>query len=212
MSGLEHISLPDALCRTLRRRILNAEIPAGARLVETQLADEFAVSRTTVREALRTLESEGLVELAPRRHCIVTRMDEETAKDVLFARCCLEVAAAKEWANEPKVDLERQLAAGLEAMEEAAAAGDTLAAVEADTLFHGRVVAAGGRPRLEQLWHILDGQMGALMRSSLERQHADLYQLTKLHLDLANAFASRDPERIGEALTDHYLGSPAELR
>ncbi|HTW97850.1 MAG TPA: GntR family transcriptional regulator [Acidimicrobiales bacterium] len=209
MSGLEHISLPDALCATLRRRILNAEIPAGARLVETQIAEEFEVSRTTVREALRTLESEGLVELAPRRHCVVTRMDEGTARDVLFARCSLEVAAAREWAEHPPEDLEGELAGALEAMEKAAASADMLAAVEADTLFHGRLVAAGGRPRLEQLWHILDSQMGALMRSELERQHVDMHHLATLHLDLVRALSSRDAEQIAAALHEHYLGKPA---
>lgn len=209
MSPLEHVSLPDALCNALRRRILNAEIPAGARLVETQLAEEFEVSRTTVREALRTLESEGLVELAPRRHCVVTRMDEATSRDVLFARCTLEVAAAREWLSNGQVDLKAPLAEAIEAMEGAAASGDMLAAVEADTLFHGRLVAAGDRQRLAQLWHILDGQMGALMRSALERQHRDLYQLAKLHLDLSRVLASGDPARIERALVDHYLSGDA---
>jgi DNA-binding GntR family transcriptional regulator len=205
MSGLEHLSLPGAVCKTLRRRILNAEIPAGARLVETQIADEFQVSRTTVREALRTLESEGLVELAPRRYCVVTRMDQETANDVLFARCSLELAAAREWLSRSHSQLEADLAVAVDAMEQAAAAGDMLAAVEADTLFHGALVAAGGRQRLGQLWHSLDSQMGALMRASLERQHGDLYQLAKLHLDLARVLASQDPERIDKALSEHYL-------
>jgi DNA-binding GntR family transcriptional regulator len=205
VTGLEHLSLPDAVCKTMRRRILNAEIPAGARLVETQIAEEFEVSRTTVREALRTLESEGLVELAPRRHCVVTRMDQETARDVLFARCTLELAAAREWLEHRGGDLGSDLAEAVEAMEEAAAAGDMLAAVQADTLFHGRLVAAGGRQRLGQLWHSLDSQMGALMRSSLERKHSDLFQVAKLHIDLARVLASHYSERIDRALSDHYL-------
>jgi DNA-binding GntR family transcriptional regulator len=210
MSTLDHVSLPDALGRTLRRRILNAEIPAGARLVETQIAEEFEVSRTTVRQALRTLASEGLVELAPRRHCIVTRMDEQTARDVLLARCSLEVAAAREWAGHAPEELDGELAEALEKMEKAAASEDTLAAVEADTLFHGHLVAAAGRQRLEQLWHILDSQMGALMRSSLERQHAGLHELAALHLELVHALSSKDPERLVAALTDHYLGPSAQ--
>jgi DNA-binding GntR family transcriptional regulator len=205
VTGLDHLSLPDAVRQTLRRRILNAEIPAGARLVETQLAEEFEVSRTTIRQALRDLQTEGLVDLAPRRHCVVTRMEEETANDVLFARYALELGAASEWADHGTEDLKPQLDGVIEIMELAAAEDDTLAAVEADTQFHGRIVAAGGRPRLEQLWHTLDGQMGALVRSALERQHSDLTELTKRHVDLALAFASRDRETIERALREHYL-------
>jgi DNA-binding GntR family transcriptional regulator len=203
--GLEHLSLPDAVARTLRRKILNAEIPAGARLVETQLAEEFAVSRTTVRQALRDLQSEGLVDLAPRRHCVVTRMDEETAKDVLFARCTLELGAAQEWVERGDGKLAAELRQAIAIMKAAAAEDDTLAAVEADTYFHGIIVAAGQRPRLEQLWHTLDGQMGALMRSALERQQSNLTDLTRRHVVLARAFGSRDKDRIDEALRLHYL-------
>ncbi len=205
MTGLEHLSLPDAVCRTLRRRILNAEIPAGARLVETQLAEEFEVSRTTIRQALRDLQAEGLVDLAPRRHCVVTRMEEETARDVLFARYTLELGAASEWAEHGDVGLKADLDAVIEVMERAATENDTLAAVEADTHFHGTIVAAGHRPRLEQLWHTLDGQMGALVRSALERQQSDLSDLTGRHVDLAQAFASGDRDVIAKALRDHYL-------
>jgi DNA-binding GntR family transcriptional regulator len=132
-------------------------------------------------------------------------MDQETARDVLFARCTLELAAAGEWLSHRNGQLERDQAAAIDAMEEAAASGDMLAAVEADTLFHGALLAAGGRQRLGQLWHSLDSQMGALMRASLERQHSDLYQLAKLHVDLARVLASHDRRRIDRALNDHYL-------
>jgi DNA-binding GntR family transcriptional regulator len=205
MTALEHPSLPDVVGRTLRRRILNAEIPAGARIVETQLAEEFQVSRTTIRQALRDLQSEGLVDLAPRRHCVVTRMGEETARDVLFARCTLELGAAQEWLDTGDRTLQAELQAAIAVMEAAAADNDTLGAVEADTLFHGLIVAAGKRRRLEQLWHTLDGQMGALMCSSLERQHSNLSELAKRHVDLAHAFASHDRDQITTALKEHYL-------
>ncbi|HTW18850.1 MAG TPA: GntR family transcriptional regulator [Mycobacteriales bacterium] len=205
MPALNHVSLPDAVRLTLRRRILNAEIPAGARLVETQLAAEFEVSRTTIRQALRDLQSEGLVELAPRRHCVVTRMDEKDATDVLYARYTLELGAVREWMQNRPPGFDDELRRELDAMQLAAENNDTLAAVEADTRFHGLLVAAGNRNRLDQLWHTLDGQMGALMRSSLERQHSDLADLAQRHVDLARIISSRDPEEIEAALREHYL-------
>jgi DNA-binding GntR family transcriptional regulator len=205
VSGLEHMSLPDAVRSTLRRRILNAEIPAGARLVETQLAEEFEVSRTTIRQALRDLQAEGLVELAPRRHCTVTRMDADDAADVLYARYTLELGAVREWLANVPTSFDSDLKRELEAMEIAAASNDMQAAVEADTRFHGLLIEAGHRPRLGQLWHTLDGQMGALMRSSIERQHSDLADLAKRHIDLTRTIATRDPELIELALREHYI-------
>lgn len=206
MTKLEHHSLPEAVRRTLRQRILNAEIPEGARLVEMQLADEFAVSRTTIRQALRELQTEGLVMLAPRRHCVVTRMDQATAEEVLFARYSIELAQAFEWVRRGAPGLVEELEAAVERMRLAEADKDTLAAVEADTAFHGLIVSAGGHRRLEELWHNLDGQMGALMRSSLDRQHAELPDVTSKHVGLLEAFRTRKRRPIEEALKQHYMG------
>ena len=68
-------SLPEAVYGILSRRILNNEYGAGERLLEANMAEEFGVSRTTLRSALRYLASENLVELTQRRGCFVARMD-----------------------------------------------------------------------------------------------------------------------------------------
>src|ERR1700719_4794840 len=90
---LEHVSLPDAVARALRRRILNNELPAETRLVEANLAAEFGVSRGTIRDALRSLHAEGLIAIVPRRYSVVTRMSRGDAEDVCFARYVLELAS-----------------------------------------------------------------------------------------------------------------------
>jgi DNA-binding GntR family transcriptional regulator len=208
---LDHLSLPDAVKQTLRRRILNAELPFGARLLETELAAEFDVSRTTVRQALRDLQAEGLVELTPRRQCRVARMSRQDARDVCFARYVLEASAAGEWLAWHGDDLDHDLEEEIAAMEKAAADGDMLGAVQADTRFHGLVVAAGRRPTVGKLWHSLDGQMGALMRVALDCQHLDLYDLVSRHRQLAQALSTRQPKVVEAAIREHYVEEPSEL-
>ena len=90
-------------------------------------------------------------------------------------------------------------------MTRAADAGDLAEAVECDTRLHGVLIEAGGRARLVELWHALDGQMGALMRSALEFQGGDLTQVIDRHRDLIAAVATRDRTIIAAALKDHYL-------
>ena len=90
---LDHVSLPEAVGRALRHRILNNEIPADTRLVEASLAAEFGVSRATIRDAMRSLQAEGLIAIVPRRYSVVTRMSLEDAEDVCFARYALELAS-----------------------------------------------------------------------------------------------------------------------
>src|SRR5215471_11813691 len=104
---LEHVSLPEAVGKALRRRILNNELPAETRLVEANLAAEFGVSRGTIRDAMRSLQAEGLIAIVPRRYSVVTRMSPDDAEDVCFARYVLEHASfdrgfgpnRKEWSG-----------------------------------------------------------------------------------------------------------------
>jgi DNA-binding GntR family transcriptional regulator len=208
-SGLEtiapHPSLPDVVRLALKRRIVNNEIPAGARLVEASLAAELGVSRTTLRAALRELRNDGLVEIIPRRGCFVARMSPGEIDDVCFARYVLEAGAACEtWAR-----FDGALLAALEgelgAMAAAASAGDAAAVVESDTRFHSLITQSGGRRKVAELWHALDGKMGSLMRSSLEHQGIALGDTVSLHQSLLGALRTGDKRTIERAIKAHYL-------
>jgi GntR family transcriptional regulator, rspAB operon transcriptional repressor len=202
---IAHQSLPELVRETLRRRILNNELPAGERLTEAALAAEFGVSRTTLRSALTALANDRLVEFSPRRGYWVARMARAEIEDACFARYLLESGALCE--DRVVIDdaLLGLLGAELDAMVRAVKSGDLAEAVECDTRLHGVLVEAGGRTRLAELWHSLDGQMGALMRSSLEFQGGDLAQVIDRHRSLIEAVATRDRPVIAAALKDHYL-------
>ena len=202
---IAHLSLPEVVRLTLRRRILNNELVAGERLIEASLAAEFGVSRTTLRSALMELKNDRLVEFSPRRGCWVARMTQAEIEDACFARYLLESGAV----NEERAIIDDNLIASLdkelEAMAEAVAVGDLAEMVECDTRLHGLLVETGGRARLAELWHSLDGQMGALMRSSIEIQGSELPDVVGRHRSLIDAVASRDMTLIAAALQNHYL-------
>src|SRR6267154_1504120 len=120
---LEHVSLPEAVGRALRHRILNNELPAETRLVEANLAAEFGVSRGTIRDAMRSLQAEGLIAIVPRRYSVVTRMSQEDAAD-----------SNGLW--EQRAELVAGLREALTEMAAAAEANDMDAIVELDTRFH----------------------------------------------------------------------------
>lgn len=200
---IRHLSLPDVVRLTLRRRIINNELPEGMRLLEPKLAEEFGVSRTTLRSALRELKNDGLVEISPRRGCFVARMAPSDIHDICFARYVLEAGAA----SELRVDdaLLGALEEALKTMQAAADEGDLEAVVEADTRLHGIIVERGGWRRVGELWHGLDGQMGSLMRSSLERQGIDHREVVDRHRKLLDAVATRRKTTIVKAIREHYL-------
>jgi DNA-binding GntR family transcriptional regulator len=202
---LEHVSLPEAVGRRLRHRILNNELPAGTRLVEASLAAEFGVSRGTIRDAMRGLQSEGLIEIVPRRYSIVTRMSVQDAEDVCYARYVLEDASVAGGLGTRRKELSRGLRLALEHMTAAARTDDLDALVDSDTRFHEQLIEVSGRSRLKDLWSMLDGQMGALMRSAVERQGIGLMEAVDRHKHLLEAVDSGDIERLRVAIRDHYL-------
>src|SRR6202041_674133 len=118
---ISHPSLPEVVKDTLRRRILNNELPAGERLIEASLAAEFGVSRTTLRAALMELKNDRLVEFSPRRGCSVARMSRAEVEDACFARYLLEAGAVGEERAIIDDNLVAALGRELDAMAEAVA-------------------------------------------------------------------------------------------
>jgi GntR family transcriptional regulator, rspAB operon transcriptional repressor len=202
---IAHQSLPEAVRMTLRRRILNNELVAGERLIEANLAAEFGVSRTTLRAALMELKNDRLIEFLPRRGCSVARMSRAEVEDACFARYLLESGAACEDRAVIDDSLVASLEKELDAMARSAESSDLAAIVECDTRLHGLLVEAGGRARLTELWHSLDGQMGALMRSSLEFQGGELSEVVTRHRSLIDAIATKDRVLMAAAIKHHYL-------
>jgi DNA-binding GntR family transcriptional regulator len=203
---LEHVSLPEAVGRALRHRILNNELPAETRLVEANLAAEFGVSRGTIRDAMRSLQAEGLIAIVPRRYSVVTRMSQEDAEDVLFARYVLEDASFERGFGPNRKDLVRNLRLALDHMSVAARTDDMDALVASDTRFHELLVDVSGRRRLKDLWSVLTSQMGALMRAQIDRQGIGLLEAVERHRGLFEAVGEGDVSRFRRELRDHYLG------
>ncbi|RBQ16148.1 GntR family transcriptional regulator [Spongiactinospora rosea] len=202
---IEHLSLPDTVRLALRRKILNNELPAGTRLVEAGIADDYGVSRATVRQALRDLQNEGLVDISPRRYTMVTRMSPEDIHDICYARCVLETAAARDALARLPDGFFARLERIIEEMAAAAEAGDILELVDIDTRFHHEIVRASGRRRLGDLWSTMNGHMYALMRSSLDRRHLAMPEAVARHRHVIDALAGGDLKLIETVIHDHYL-------
>jgi DNA-binding GntR family transcriptional regulator len=194
---LEHVSLPEAVGKALRRRILNNELPAETRLVEANLAAEFGVSRGTIRDALRSLNAEGLIAIVPRRYSVVTRMSPGDA--------VLEDGSVQAGFGPSRKELTRGLRVAMQRMSAAAVTDDMDALVEGDTRFHELLIDISGRNRLKDLWSMLNSQMGALMRAEIERQGIDLSEAVHRHRPIVEAVEEGDLDRLRAAIRSHYL-------
>src|SRR5262249_54094310 len=104
---VDHKLLSRTVADWLADRIISGEEPPGARLTETKLAEQAGVSRSPVREALRLLAREGLVELVPRIGAQVALLGSDDVRELYASRMPLEphcTCLAVEVLEEPEVD------------------------------------------------------------------------------------------------------------
>jgi DNA-binding GntR family transcriptional regulator len=183
----------------LRKAILSKRLEPGERLVEEQLAAELGVSRNPIREALRVLESEGLVEISPRRGASVTKVSQDEAREMIEVRAALEGLcarlAARRCTPALKSDMEKVLAGG----ERAAAANDFAELAKIHVQVHALVARAGHNRHLSAFVQSLREKTDWLNKSSLTwraklswREHAAILRaIADGDEELASVLASR---------------------
>ena len=210
LKGLKNIGTAvDAVYEVLRRSILDGELPPGHRLRSDVLANELKVSRTPVREALRKLETEGLVD-ASRSGLVVRQSSEEDLVEIFYLREALEGMAARlaaENATRAEID---ELHALFEDMEAVAGRGDIALVRKLTGEFHLLVCRASHNKRLIQslqglLDHVRQAQSSTLY---MPGRPADAL---KEHRALLRAIEKRDPD-LAETLARQHRRKTLDLR
>jgi DNA-binding GntR family transcriptional regulator len=149
---LEIQSVVDQVYAAVRSRILSGELEGGSRLRQNSLAEELGVSRTPLREALRRLSTEGLVELEPNRGASVARLDLDDMLHAWQARLTLEPAAARLAADVREPEALARMRTSID-RQRTPVDVDTSFAVNRE--FHLALVAAAGNPHLSQFARLL---------------------------------------------------------
>lgn len=168
-AGDAHPSLRERVYAELRERIIEAEYPAGTRLVEREVAEELRVSRVPVREAMQRLESEGFLSVRPRRGSVVTDCGPEDAEHLFDVRENLEGLAARLAARHARPEELRALEELLARARRAAESGRLREAVSLNADFHRAVVELSGNPLLVELMAPLDSRLHAALPAHLRR-------------------------------------------
>jgi len=179
-AGIQRRSTTEQATDAVRQAILSGQLLPGMPLREAAVAAELGVSRSTLREAARTLAGEGLVRYQMNRGIVVTEITAEDVRDIYAARSAVENAGVDALTASRDPALYAKLADLVTDIEDAFAAGDADRVLECDRLFHATLVAAAGSRRLSEL-------------------HASLQQEMRLALTLAEHAS----DRLGRTADDH---------
>jgi DNA-binding GntR family transcriptional regulator len=164
---LASYSLVELAYDRLSREILSGRTDPGERLVEEQLTRRLGISRAPLREALRLLAQQGLVEHIPRRGVRVATLSEDDIRELYEVRDVLERHAVASMPATP--DLSR-LRAALDQMRTATDTGDRMTIAEAHRRFHAEVVALGGNRQMTKLYESVLVRIQLYMAANLRRE------------------------------------------
>ncbi|UOQ48621.1 GntR family transcriptional regulator [Gracilibacillus caseinilyticus] len=198
--------LSEVISEEIRKRIWNGEIEFGERLYEASLAEEFGVSRSSLREALQTLEFEGLLENKARRGTFVIKHSDEDVREIMEVRAILETQAFINASEVMTAEDFQQLSNIIDEMKELAKTDDWNAMFDLDLKFHLFVVHLCNNSRIVKMYDLIQVQIRTFL-SELDtyyKQNKELFY--KEHEDLFHALQVQDKSLIELSVRRHiYL-------
>ena len=186
----------------LREQLLNGEIAPPEHLIEARIAKELGTSRTPVREALHSLEVEGLIESIPRVGYVVKPISEQEVEEICEIRMAIEGVAAR-WAME-KADkkLIEELKKNISFSDSKISKGDAKTFIDLDARFHEIISRYSGSQRLLELAQ-------TLRRHMLRYRIQSIYSVDNVlraidgHKEIVRAIEKHDLEEVTQAIRNH---------
>lgn len=190
----EYLPLRDVVFNTLRDAILTGKLVPGERLMENQLAEKLGVSRTPVREALRMLELENLVELVPRKGAQVLDMSEKDIVNILEVRSALEgLATSLACKKMTKEDLQQLKNLEVD-FEKAVADSDVERFVDIDEDFHDLIFMATENDKLINIFRNLRIQLYRYRMAQAKNNDTSMSTIVAHHRSIIRAIENHDSE------------------
>jgi DNA-binding GntR family transcriptional regulator len=197
-------TLTEAVAKHIRDAIVHGDFAPGSALPEVRLAEELGTSRGTVREALRALEDQGLVDVLPHKGSFVSKVTKRKARELYALRAVLEGFAVRLAVGSGGLDGSAAAAVRerMAHLEKVARARDPLATIEAERALHREIWSHCDNELLRELMTTLQLQTRRLLiynkvfRTTVDEEIAT-------HQELVAAVLSRDPIRAEAAMAAH---------
>lgn len=190
-ADIDHQPIGVRIRNRLIERIVGGHYAPGARLVELQLAREFGASQAPVREALRDLETAGLVTIRPRRGSFVNDYHAKTQHEIYGVRGALEEAAVRLALPRLCQDL-AVLEQHLQGMRDAARNGDIDAMIHHSVSFHRVIMRAAENELLLRMWESLHVEIHT--RKTTLQPNLDMEAVAESHAPIVAAIEAGDVE------------------
>lgn len=194
-------SLVDALHEAIRARILNNELPGGARLTEKDIAEQYSVARPTAKAAVERLVHEGLLRRSTNKTATVPLLTVADVLDLYYSRGFIErqvVTAVADHGQVPRGA--RESLARLEELADELTVPDV---VQTDLDFHRALVDSLGSPRLSRLYDSLMGEVHLCMAQVQKHRLLHPGRIADEHAGILDAIRAQDAEQAVTRMNAH---------
>lgn len=207
MGRLVYQTLRENVVGVIREKILQRELEPGARIIEKELSEELGVSRGPIREALRQLEQEGIIEYTRNVGCSIKKVTIKDLYEIYLLRSAYEELAVKLCAgriNESDIAKMEKILAKMDDVEMCYAD-----ICSYDHMFHKVIVDKAKSERISKVWADLDyGSVIECYMGNFEEKEIAGRQYS-IHKELLEACRTAEAETICQAISRHYMASIA---
>jgi len=193
----------------LRSAIAAGHFKPGQRLIERELCEQIGVGRTSIREALRQLEAEGLVTTVPHRGPEVSSITADEARQLYEVRALLESFAGQSFAEHGTDDDIRELGDAVERFAAAAEGGNRSQLIEAKTRFYAVLMNGAGNMFVRQMLTLLHNRITLLRLTSMTQPGRLADSVSEIR-EIYDAIRQRDAARANAACKRH-IQTAAEI-
>lgn len=204
LGGVQRHTAHESVTEALRQAIIGGVLPAGTRLVQAELAAEFGVSNTPVREAMRQLSAEGLIQFDSYRGAVVRGPTLDEVREVYELRLLLEPVAMRKAV--PQITAP-ELAEARRLQQEMVRTEDVAAWVLLNRGFHSTLIEAARSPRLAGIIAGLEAAATPQVALSIKADFRRLRDGNSEHRNILRAVAARDVERTVKLVSDHLTST-----
>lgn len=209
LQQLKTQSLQEQTLDVIRQAILNGEFKPGYVLTETELSSQLGVSRAPIREAIRILNTEGLVETVPYHGSTVRLLSKKDIHELYSMRMTLETFAVRQIIAQANPDHIVQLRNLYTEMEQAGQAKDIKSVNKVDRVFHDELIAMSNHGLLESMWQMVAMRVRQVM-ALRNRKNSDLTQIARNHIPIIDAIEAGD-EALAIRLLEEHIASAGDL-
>lgn len=207
MGKLDYRTLRENVADEIRMKILNGDMKPGDKIIEQELASEFGISRGPVREALRQLEQEGMVEYSRNVGCSVKHIGMDDVYEIYYMRANYEMMAVRLYnAPFPQETIEK-MEQVLEQMKQLHKE-EYRKVFELDNEFHEAILDLVSFKRLKKAWEDLNyGNIVTGYNMEIDSEQV----IKRQYLIHEKLLKTGTPAQVEQAIADHYLGGVEKL-